>query len=187
MSLAIESPQVNHPPLSSISAVLTVPDTAEGIEQFKRLIRALSETGLTTEVRRGDETSLLVFVKAASEEILAQVVHRSRIKDWLYGIRQLQPTSSPADTLAREPLTDAERLRQIHHMICCSTEEGGAGITPKHGEWKNVEAVFPLHDHVKNKKWLTEFTRKTFLSPEDLDEIRDTVGEKASTPSNHCF
>ncbi|KEF59360.1 uncharacterized protein A1O9_04204 [Exophiala aquamarina CBS 119918] len=151
-------------------------DKGEGTEQFKKLIRALAETGLTTEVRRGDETSLLVFVKAASEDILAQVVYRSRIKDWLYGVRQMQPTSSPADTLAREPLTDAERHRQIHHMICCSAEEGGAGITPKHGEWKNVEAVFPLHDHVKNKKWMTEFTRKTFLTADDLDEIRNTIG-----------
>lgn len=92
----------------------------------------------------------------------------------------MQPTSNPAETLAAEPLTDAERYRQIHHMICCPTEEGGAGITPKHGEWKNVEAIFPLHDHVKNKKWLTEFSRKTFLTPEDLDEVRNTMGEKAS-------
>lgn len=157
------------------------------MEQFKKLIRALAETGLTTEVRRGDETSLLVFVKAADENIFAQVVYRSRIKDWLHGVRQMQPTSNPADTLAAEPLTDAERYRQIHHMICCPTEEGGAGITPKYGEWKNVEAVFPLHDHVKNKKWLTEFSRKTFLSADDLDEIRNTVGEKASIPSNQTL
>lgn len=63
-------------------------------------------------------------------------------------------------------------------MITCPPEEGGAGITPKYGEWKHVEAIFPLHDHVKNKKWLTEFARKSFLTPTDLDEIRDTVGEK---------
>ncbi|OCT51270.1 plasma membrane stress response protein [Cladophialophora carrionii] len=149
-----------------------------GITQFRKLIRALAETGLTTEVRRGDETSLLVFIKASDEKILADVVHRSRIKDWLHGVRQIQPSNDVANILTSEPLTDAERLRHIHHMICCPREEGGAGITPKHGEWKNVEAVFPLHDHVKNKKWLTEFTRKTFLTPDDLDEIRNTVGEK---------
>jgi anoctamin-10 len=187
MLLAIDSPKVkDHLPFS-IQTWLTILDKEQGIEQFKKLIRVLAETGLTTEVRRGDETSLLVFVKAADENIFAQVVYRSRIKDWLHGVRQMQPTSNPADTLAAEPLTDAERYRQIHHMICCSTEEGGAGITPKYGEWKNVEAVFPLHDHVKNKKWLTDFSRKTFLSAEDLDEIRNTVGEKASIPSNQTL
>lgn len=149
-----------------------------GAAQFQKLIRALAETGLTTEVRRGDETSLLVFVRAADEQAFAEVVYRSRIKDWLHGIRQIQPTKDTAETLTSEPLTPAERLRMIHHMICCPEDEGGAGITPKHGEWKAVEAVFPLHDHVQNKKWLAEFARKTFLTPEDLDEIRNSMGEQ---------
>jgi anoctamin-10 len=153
-------------------------DKETGTEQFAKLVRTLAETGLQTEVRRGDETSLLVFVKAADEKILSDVVHRSRIKDWLHGVRQIQPTKDAAQVLTTEPLTDAERLRHIHHMICCSKDEGGAGITPKYGEWKNVEAVFPLHDHARNKKWLTEFARKTFLTPDDLDEIRNCVGEK---------
>ena len=104
------------------------------------------------------------------------------MKDWLYGVRQIQPTTDAAQTLTTEPLTEAERLRHIHHMIACTREEGGAGITPKHGEWKNVEAIFPLHDHDRNKKWLTEFTQKTFLTTDDLDEIKNTVGEKVSVP-----
>ena len=66
----------------------------------------------------------------------------------------------------------------IYQMITGLREEGGAGVIPKTSEWSNVEAVFPLHDHAKNKKWLSEFSRKTFLSPEDLDDIKDTVGEK---------
>ena len=84
-------------------------------------------------------------------------------------------------------MTEAERHRQIHHMICCPREEGGAGVTPKHGDWKLVEAVFPLHDHVKNKQWLTEFTRKTFLTPQDLDQIRNTVGEKVNGSKRGAF
>lgn len=164
-----------------LTQLLTHADKADretGVVQFKKLVRLLADVGLSTEVRRGDETSLLIFVRAADEKIFADVVYRSRIKDWLHGIRQIQPANDPATTLTSEPLTDAERHRQIHHMICCPREEGGAGITPRHGEWKAVEAVFPLHDHVKNKKWLTEFSRKTFLTPEDLDDIKDTVGEK---------
>jgi len=63
-------------------------------------------------------------------------------------------------------------------MISCLKSEGGAGVTPGHGEWKNVESIFPLHDTEKNKKWLNEFSRKTFLTPDDLDLIRNAVGEK---------
>jgi anoctamin-10 len=140
----------------------------------------LAEAGLNTEVRNGNGNSLLVFVKAADESILTDVVYRSRMRDWLHGVRQIQPVKDAPGALTSQPLTDAEKLRQIHSMIVAPKEEGGAGITPKHGDWTNVEAVFPLHDHVKNKKWLSEFARKTFLTPEDLDEVRDTVGEKVS-------
>jgi anoctamin-10 len=63
-------------------------------------------------------------------------------------------------------------------MITSEPSEGGAGITPKHGEWENVESIFPLHDVRLNKEWMTEWARKTFLSPQDLDSIRDNLGEK---------
>lgn len=62
-------------------------------------------------------------------------------------------------------------------MITLPTEEGGAGITPKHGEWKNVTNVFPLHDEETNKEWMREWSKKTFLSNEELDQIRDKFGE----------
>jgi anoctamin-10 len=138
----------------------------------------LTEVGLTTEVRNGDADSLLVFVKAADEDILSRVVYRSRMKDWLHGIRQIQPLKDAATALTEEPLTPAERLRQIHNMINHPKPDGGAGITPKTGEWKNVDSIFPLHDHAKNKKWLAEFSTKTFLTADDLDELKNCMGEK---------
>ena len=157
---------------------LTTQDKDGSVSQFKQLIRALAGVGLTTEVRTGDETSLLVFIKAADEQVLSNVVYRSRMKDWLYGIRQVQPVQDTVSALTNEPLTDAERHRHIYQMITALPEDGGAGVTPNSGEWKRVEAVFPLHDHARNKKWLSEFSRKTFLSPEDLDDIKDAVGEQ---------
>jgi hypothetical protein len=51
---------------------------SEAAEQFKKLIRALANAGLQTEVRNGDGSSLLVFVRAADEKIFADVVYRSR-------------------------------------------------------------------------------------------------------------
>lgn len=65
----------------------------------------------------------------------------------------------------------------INQMITLPKEEGGAAITPNHGEWKNVTAVFPLHDVETNKKWIRDWSSKTFLSDDDLDQIRNKFGE----------
>ena len=68
-------------------------------------------------------------------------------------------------------------------MITRPREEGGAGITPKEGEWENVESIFPLHDVAFNKRWIKEWSMKTFLKIEDLDEIRNRFGEKVGASS----
>ncbi|XRM45657.1 hypothetical protein ABZX51_008735 [Aspergillus tubingensis] len=62
-------------------------------------------------------------------------------------------------------------------MITVPREAGGAGITPKHGEWKCVDAIFPLHDEAMNKQCMKDWSQKTFLSADDLDQIRNTFGE----------
>lgn len=63
-------------------------------------------------------------------------------------------------------------------MITSPQEDGGANITPQKGDWKSVESVFPLHDIAENNEWIRKWSRETFLKPEDLDEIRDRLGEK---------
>lgn len=96
-----------------------------------------------------------------------------RIRDWLHGVRNSEPESEES----AEPQTEAERLRVIYHMITVPKDAGGAGITMKHGEWKNVTAIFPLHDEEANKQCMRQFNSKTFLSTEDIDYIRDAFGE----------
>lgn len=80
--------------------------------------------------------------------------------------------------LLEEPITEAERLRLVYLMITKPQNEGGAGITPKNGEWKHVEAIFALHDHKFNKEWIMQWSSKYFLDNEDLTKIRDRFGEK---------
>jgi hypothetical protein len=63
-------------------------------------------------------------------------------------------------------------------MLAAPKEDGGANITPKHGEWKNVDSIFPLHDNKTNQAWMRDWSKKTFLTREDLDQIRDKFGEK---------
>lgn len=52
-------------------------DKAEAAQGFEKLVRALTQVGLQTEVRNGGEESVLVFVKA-SDQRTKSVVFRSR-------------------------------------------------------------------------------------------------------------
>lgn len=74
-----------------------------------------------------------------------------RVKDWLHGVRAAAPDKETQRSLDGEPLTEAERLRIVWQLIILPESEGGAGITPKQGEWKLVESIFPLHDREFNK------------------------------------
>jgi anoctamin-10 len=102
-----------------------------------------------------------------------------RVRDWIHGVRVAAPEKETSQALEKDPLYEAERLRIIYQLITNDTEDGGAGITPKHGDWKNVESIFALHNHAYNKHWIKHWSVEWFLKPEDLDEIRNRLGEKA--------
>jgi len=138
---------------------------------------------------------VLLFVRVASDEHLYGEVYRSRyapiraitrlvltttysVRDWVHGVRTAAPPKETKEALEAEPLYEAERLRIIYQLITNPTHEGGAGITPKDGEWKGVESVFALHDHAYNKDWIRKWTSSYFLKTEDLDDIRNRLGEK---------
>jgi anoctamin-10 len=82
------------------------------------------------------------------------------------------------ENLSQELVTEAERLRLIYLLMTKSRNEGGAGITPKSGEWKSVESIFALHDQKFNKQWIKSLTSKYFLNEKDFKEIKDRFGEK---------
>ncbi|KAF2852794.1 DUF590-domain-containing protein [Plenodomus tracheiphilus IPT5] len=153
-------------------------DKAKAIAQFEKLCQAISNVGLQTEVRNGDSHSVLLFVRVASDQHLFGEVYRSRVRDWIHGVRTAAPTEVTRESLEAEPLYEAERLRIIYQLITNPASEGGAGITPKEGEWENVESVFALHDHAYNKDWIKKWSSQYFLQTEDLDDIRNRLGEK---------
>ncbi|KAF2274077.1 DUF590-domain-containing protein [Westerdykella ornata] len=155
-------------------------DKSVAISQFEKLVEALASVGLQTSVRDGDNDSVLVFVKAVSDEHLFGEVYRSRVRDWIHGVRTAAPPKETREALEEEPLYEAERLRIIYQLITNPVEEGGAGITPKEGEWKSVESVFALHDHRANKDWIRKWTTSWTLTTEDLDEIRNRFGAKVA-------
>jgi anoctamin-10 len=55
---------------------------------------------------------------------------------------------------------------------------GGAGVTPKSGQWSNVSSIFPLHNPAANRMLLTHLSKRIFLTLDDLDQIRDLWGAK---------
>ncbi|UKZ85127.1 uncharacterized protein TrAFT101_001001 [Trichoderma asperellum] len=152
-------------------------EKAKAEAAFVQLIEALANIGLTTSVRCGDECSLLVFTRLASDEVLAQQVYSSRLQDWLQGIRISGPGSDVSQAIRDEPVTEAERLRLIYLLITQTRNEGGAGITQGQGQWKYVESIFPLHNNAFNKEWLHKWSQKYVLDQSDLDDIRDKFGE----------
>jgi hypothetical protein len=117
-------------------------------------------------------------VKTASDRHLRAEVYRSRVQDWLYGVRTAAPEKEMQKNLHDEPITEAERLRLVYLLITKPRNEGGAGITPKSGEWKGVESIFALHDHTFNKAWIKLLTSKYFLNTQDFVDIKDRFGEK---------
>ncbi|CAN8102213.1 unnamed protein product [Discula destructiva] len=157
---------------------------AEGSSQaeaaFVQLIEALASVGLASEVRRGSGSSLLVFVKIASENLLKQQIYRYRMQDWLYGVRTAAPSKDLSAYFEEEPVVEAERLRLVYLLITKPKAEGGAGVTPRLGHWKHVNSVFPLHNHAFNRQWLKQWSQKYLLDENDINQIRDKFGEQVA-------
>ncbi|KAF2724584.1 DUF590-domain-containing protein [Polychaeton citri CBS 116435] len=153
-------------------------DRSKAQEKLGNLLKALASVGLATEVRNGEKHSLLIFTKVASEDHFYGEVYRSRVQDWIHGVRSAAPEKEVKTALEADPLTEAERLRIIYQLITKPASEGGAGVSAKKGEWENVESIFALHDHQYNKAWIKRWSTQWLLKPEDLDDIRNRLGAK---------
>ncbi|KAL5340954.1 calcium-activated chloride channel-domain-containing protein [Aspergillus crustosus] len=152
-------------------------ETSQATAEFESLIHDLHTAGLETQVRHGHGASLLVFIRVPRAH-LGNLVHQSRVKDWLYGIIHELPAGDD-DTIASAE-TPAEALRSVYHAVTWKKALGGAHITPKHGIWKNVASAFPLHDQAANAELLKKWSRTILLTAEDLDAIRALFGEKVA-------
>jgi len=155
-------------------------DKAKAAASFEKLVRNLSKVGLATEVRNGDDTSVLIFVRMASDEHIFAEIYRSRVKDWIHGVRSAEPPKDVRASIEQDPLTDAERLRIVYQLLTNNENEGGAGVRAKSRAWPFVESVFALHDHTFNKHWIKKWSTEYKVNDEDLDDIRNRFGAKVA-------
>ncbi|RYP51472.1 hypothetical protein DL768_003202 [Monosporascus sp. mg162] len=100
-----------------------------------------------------------------------------RVKDYLYGITS---TASEASQGCVAGDFEAEDVLSMYHLVNWSKENGGAGITPGFGKWKNVKSIFPIHNEPVNKALLKHLSKRFYLNTEDLDRIRDLFGSKVA-------
>ncbi|PKX93403.1 anoctamin family protein [Aspergillus novofumigatus IBT 16806] len=159
-------------------------DTSRAIEEFQNLIHDLKAAQLQIQVRHGYGSSLLVCVRVP-RDYLGRMIQESRVKDWLYGIVHELPVASDY----AEAETPAEELRSVYHAVTWQRHQGGAGITPRIGKWKNIASAFPLHDQAANSELLRNMSRSVTLTDEDLDAIRALFGEKTAFyfAFIHCY
>ncbi|KAJ5960684.1 uncharacterized protein N7479_007834 [Penicillium vulpinum] len=161
-------------------------DQAQAITEFQTLIHDLSEAGLRVQVRHGHGAALLVCIRVPRDH-LGNLVHQSRIKDWLFGITHTLPDGD--ETAIADADTPSEEIRSVYHAVTWQKKIGGAGITPGFGKWENVTASFPLHDQEACAEMLRQWNRKTVLTTSDLDAIRALFGEKVAFyfAFIHCY
>lgn len=106
---------------------------------------------------------------------------RYRVKDWLYGITKTQPqVDKKSKSQVANDAFEAESILSVYHLLNWSKDQGGAGITPGLGNWKNVKSIFPIHNEPANRKLLKRLSKKLLLNKEDLDEIRNLFGSQVS-------
>jgi hypothetical protein len=92
---------------------------AEAATAFQNLVQLLARVGLVTEVRNGENCSLLVFVKVASDERLNNAVYRSRWgckPNTGNDLRTEHFAESKTGYMASEQLSQIERRRTPSHV-----------------------------------------------------------------------
>ncbi|RUO96235.1 hypothetical protein BC936DRAFT_142372 [Jimgerdemannia flammicorona] len=135
-------------PVVGVSDASRAEHEANAVTAFRSFLSKLRSVRLKYEVRYGEKNSLLVFVLCPWERLKTEL-YRSRINDWLTGVRIADIDDTDSSSVIANALTESERLRLVHEIVTGAVEEGGAGVVP--GVDPFVESLFPLHDEEFDK------------------------------------
>ncbi|CCG83001.1 Putative uncharacterized protein [Taphrina deformans PYCC 5710] len=65
-------------------------------------------------------------------------------------------------------------------ILTSPVHEGGVGITPKIGEWHQVESIFPLHNSEFDQAWLKRWATKWTIDDNELDHLCEHFGTRVA-------
>ncbi|KAJ7811213.1 calcium-activated chloride channel-domain-containing protein [Mycena olivaceomarginata] len=150
-------------------------DARKAEEQYGRLIKLLSSSGLRAVARRGESLGhLLVFVSCPTGHVHT-LIKRERHSDFLSGL----PTTPVKREEEDQPLAPADRIRLVHAFITSMPADGGLGISPDSPDWDLVESVMALHDREFNERWIHAWTTSRFVSVKQ-ERLREQFGDSVS-------
>ncbi|RKP23606.1 calcium-activated chloride channel-domain-containing protein, partial [Syncephalis pseudoplumigaleata] len=126
---------------------------------YRALVGRITAASLEYEVRRVDNSRLLLFIQCPNS-ILRQRFDHARVQDWISGVSFVAPGEQehtvdngngkhqPQMDRDASHMSPATRLRLVYEVITGPTSEGGAGIRANMDEF--VEAIYPLHNKAYN-------------------------------------
>ncbi|KAG9306899.1 hypothetical protein G9A89_002568 [Geosiphon pyriformis] len=146
------------------------------LDTCKLVLKNLENVGLECELSRSQEDMIFIFVLCSAER-LKKEVYRARVHDWLKGVR-IRDIDDDNVSGSDVSLNEAERLRLVHDIITRSTNDDGAGIYPRLGDFELVTSLLPIHDRDYNQNWIKSWSTKWVIDKHDLMNLRNHFGEK---------
>eukprot|EP00158_Paraphelidium_tribonemae_P006669 Partr_v1_DN27928_c1_g1_i3_m11259 putative Anoctamin len=129
---------------------------------------------------------LYVMVRA-TDSALHRQLFKARLNDWLNGVGRMDfDHIHELDPSRVKTLSQADRLRLFYYLLTGSkADEGGGGgglelLGPSQPWADLVEDLFCRHDIGFNKRWISKWSKKWYLTLDDFTLIRDHFGERIS-------
>lgn len=173
--VASDSPLL--PELNPDYAIVVKVDGEKDTDNISKLVKALLDNGVYSQVRQGNPGTALVLAKCSDKRVIQQN-SSGRLRDWLNGVTVDVPEVEGSSD--EGPVSPAERLRLVYDVLTESPSRSGIGLTPGYGEWSFIEQIFPLHNYKLNQSLLKRWSTKLVINDQDIGTIRAQFGDKVA-------
>ncbi|MCP8717615.1 MAG: anoctamin [Asgard group archaeon] len=137
--------------------------TNQATKNLEKLIDLLYDKGFAAQIRQGDLTQLLVFVKLSSYKF-SEEAEKDLIKNYEFGVT------------AKDDLF-ASKLRIIYNYLTNPVSCDGCGLTPQSGEWKFINSIVPITDAFLETTFVEDLKTNVLSQPPlSTNEIKHTYG-----------
>lgn len=141
--------------------------TNQATKNLEKLIDLLYDKGFAAQIRQGDLTQLLVFVKLSSYKF-SEEAEKDLIKNYEFGVT------------AKDDLF-ASKLRIIYNYLTNPVSCDGCGLTPQSGEWQFINSIVPITDAFLETTFVEDLKTNVLSQPPlSTNEIKHTYGDRKS-------